>query len=546
MWYRVNWHNDCQDEPVALSVNRMVMAGQVFLNGELIWQDDALEETSSRNWNLPRYWLLPRPLLAEQNTLLFHLWSPPHPGPGLGTVTLGPVDQVLPVYRTQLWEQRELFVINLSVSIVIAGLFLVFWLLRRSEYAFGWFALTSLFWSIGISNMLVTSAWPFDNGETWDRLSLVAFILYCCSFCMFAWAFGGMNFPRLARFIWGISAAVCVLVMVAPSVHIRALQLSASLGYRVLFILICLQFVIHACRTTAPAPGQRMLAACLLFFLVISTYGVLGQKASGLGYLGLLFSAPLMSVVMFLIVAWRFASSLRRIETFNEELQVAVTNTREELTHTLKREHHLEIDNIRLNERLRLTHDLHDSMGSALMRSIIHTEQSRSLSQDQFLSMLRSLRDDLRHVIDGTSATDITNGTPTEWIAPLRRRFVVLFDELGLTSHWVMPEQWPLPLPSSSRLALIRFVEEALSNAIKHSGASHLSVEMQATTQELSLCVSDNGRGFDVASVTFNDVGTGMRSMRARIERIGGQLEIESAPGATTLQVSLRNEPGIF
>lgn len=522
----------------------MVMAGQIFLNGSLIWQDEALDEGRTRNWNNPRYFLLPETLLSESNTLLFRLWAQGHPGPGLGTVVLGAADQVLPVYRKQLW-QRELYAINLYISLVIAALFLVFWLLRRSERAFGWFALASLLWSVGISNILVTTAWPFDEGETWDRLSLIAFMLYCCAFCMFIWTFGKMRFPRLTRCLWSLSAVLCAMVALAPSTQIITMQIVVALSYRALFTVVCLHFVIHACRTRAP--GQRVLGICILLFLIISIYDLLGFWGLIDRYQDVrMYSAPLMSISMFLTVAWRFTSSLRRIETFNEELKVAVSNTREDLTHTLKREHHLEIDNIRLNERLRLTHDLHDSMGSSLMRSIIHTEQSRSLSQEQFLSMLRSLRDDLRHVIDGTSSAGMTNGTPTEWIAPLRRRFVVLFDELGLTSHWVMPEQWPLPLPSSSRLALIRFVEEALSNAIKHSGASHLSVEMQATTQGLSLCVSDNGRGFDVASVTFNDVGTGMRSMRARIERIGGQLEIESAPGATTLQVSLRNEPGIF
>lgn len=214
---------------------------------------------------------------------------------------------------------------------------------------------------------------------------------------------------------------------------------------------------------------------------------------------------------------------------------------RGELEQTLKREHLLEIDNVRLNERLVLTHDLHDSLGSSLMSSIILTEHSNNLRQPQFLSMLRSLRDDLRHVIDGTSsAGPLDEDSPTEWIAPLRRRFVVLFDRLGLASNWNMPAHWPLPLNTTQRLALLRFVEEALSNAIKHSGANQLSIEMQALAGGgMSLCIIDNGRGFDVAGAMTDHSGIGMRSMHARISRIGGQLQIESRSGATVLTVNL-------
>ncbi len=543
VWYRVNWHNDCASQPVALNVDRMVMAGQVFLNGDLFWQDESLAEPLSRSWNKPRYWLLPQSLLTQENTLLFRLVSAVHPGPGLGTVRLGTPEQLLPEYHQQQWQQRGLFTVNLTISLVLAGLFFVLWLLRRDERAFGWFALASLLWSITISNVLIDSAWPFAQGVIWDRISLSAGTLYCCAFCMFTWNFGGMRFPRLARLLWGGSVAACVVIWLTPEQHLQTLQVICALGYWTIFIGNCVQFLHRAWQTRLP--DHLVLGLCLLSFLLIITL-------DGLGILGLIkihqdlrpLSAPLMSIAMFLIIAWRFAGNLRRIAAFNDELQQAVISTREELARTLTREHQLEVDNIRLNERLHLTHDLHDSMGSSLMRSMIFTEQSHNLSQPHFLSMLRSLRDDLRHVIDGTSTNaGLDGGSPTEWIAPLRRRFVMLFDGLGITSHWNMPEQWPFPLASGQRLALIRFIEEALSNAIKHSGANYLSIVMQTPADgEVSLCIEDNGRGFDVAQVMREGAGIGMSSMHARIARIGGQLDIDSSPGQTRVSVRLSHE----
>jgi two-component system sensor histidine kinase UhpB len=540
LWYRVNWRNDCRDGPIALNIDRMVMAGQIFLNDSLFWQDESLSEPLSRSWNTPRYWLLPDSMLSSENTLLIRLVSAVHPGPGLGTLKLGTPEQLLPEYRKQWWQQRELFSINMTISVIMSGLFFVLWLLRRKEHAFGWFALASLLWSLIISNVLVESSWPFEQGATWDRLSLSAGVLYACAFCMFTWSFGGMHFPRLQRVLWGGSAVICLIAWWMPEQSLFALQIVSAFIYWLIFSGCCLQFLFNAWRTRLP--DHLVLAFCLLAFLFISGYDMLtylGLTSSDHDFRPL--SAPLMSICMFLIVAWRFAGSLRRIEAFNGELLEAVRNARGELEQTLKREHLLEIDNVRLNERLVLTHDLHDSLGSSLMSSIILTEHSNNLRQPQFLSMLRSLRDDLRHVIDGTSsAGPLDEDSPTEWIAPLRRRFVVLFDRLGLASNWNMPAHWPLPLNTTQRLALLRFVEEALSNAIKHSGANQLSIEMQALAGGgMSLCIIDNGRGFDVAGAMTDHSGIGMRSMHARISRIGGQLQIESRSGETVLTVNL-------
>ena len=249
-------------------------------------------------------------------------------------------------------------------------------------------------------------------------------------------------------------------------------------------------------------------------------------------------------IFMFLIIADRFSGNLRRIETFNAELKTAVDNTRTELTRTLRREHQLETSNIRLTERLRLSHDLHDSLGSSLMRSITLVEQSSvPLGSGHFLSMLKELRDDLRQIIDSSSSTSLSeNATPAEWIAPLRHRFVRLFDEMGLTSHWHFPAVWPYPVSSVQRLALTRFIEEALTNAIKHSRGNHFEVAMLATAGGgLTLDVCDNGIGFDVDTASAG-CGVGMHSMHARIARIGGRLDIRSRPGETRLSACLGPE----
>ena len=549
-WYRLDWRYDCPDQPVAVTVDHMVMAAQVFLNGDLLWQDAGLAEPVSRNWNTPRYWLLPRSALGTTNSLMFRLVAPEHPGAGLGNVHFGTPEAMLALHTRQQWEQRGVATVSIFVSLVIAGLFLILWIIRREEQAFGWFALASIMWSIGLSNMLVTSAWPFPSGDIWDRLSLIAFGLYCCAFCMFAWRFGAIRNPLASRLLWLGYGVLSVVIVSIPDAAIGIAQAACALIYKLIFYAVCIQFMAHAWRTRLY--DHRVLAGCMFCFLLLGLYSLLADLGLYEAFHGSQpFSAIIISLSMFLVVAARFARSMRRIEAFNSELRDAIAHTRMELTQTLQRKYELEAANIRLNERLGLAHDLHDSMGSSLMRSIILTEQSPNLRQQQFLSMLRELRDDLRHVIDGCSGTTTaTTATPGEWVAPLRRRFVELFEELSIASNWSIAAEWPFPVPNAHQVALTRFLEEALTNALKHSHASHLDILVQTREPNvLSVSVRDNGAGFSTAQPKSEmgiGLGIGMESMHLRILRIGGRLDIHSSAEGTSLTVHLCNPQAIL
>lgn len=538
VWYRLDWQSDCPGEPLALSIDRMVMAGEVWLNDDLLWRDESLVEPLSRSWNMPRYWLLPVSAQSHGHSIWVRVVGSEHASPGLGTVRLGTPEQVWPEYRHQLLLQRDLVFITLVISLMLGVLFLTFWLLRRQEHAFGWFALASSLWTVGLSNMLVTSSWPFANGEVWDRLSLVMLALYCPAMCMFVWAFIGQRRVRRKRAIWLAALVFCVVVVVVPKTHISLVQLVSAFSLRLVLLAISVQLLWHGYRVRKRY--LTLLGACmsgLAFYEFLAFVGVLKIPE-----VYVLLSTPFISAVMFMGLAMRFSSSLKRIERFNDELQNTVDKTRAELTETLQREHQLAADNIRLNERLRLTHDLHDGLGSSLMRSITRMEHGDGLKGGQFLSVLKTLRSDLRDVIDGSSAVPAWQ-SPQEWLAPLRRRFIDLFDDLGIESHWSLPEQWPGAFTPPQLLALTRFLEEALTNVLKHAGATRLEVGVNAEAGEgMSLWILDNGRGFDVDEVLAAGAGVGMSSMRMRIERMEGQLRIESRPGKTLLIATLHGK----
>jgi PAS domain S-box-containing protein len=100
----------------------------------------------------------------------------------------------------------------------------------------------------------------------------------------------------------------------------------------------------------------------------------------------------------------------------------------------------------------------------------------------------------------------------------------------------VVEEGFPVGLPGRESVDVLRVLQEALTNARRHSGASSIEVRLRTENQEVLAEVVDDGRGFDPASVR---AGVGLSAMRERIEGLGGKIEVMSRPDEGT-KVTLR------
>lgn len=89
----------------------------------------------------------------------------------------------------------------------------------------------------------------------------------------------------------------------------------------------------------------------------------------------------------------------------------------------------------------------------------------------------------------------------------------------------------PERLPPSFALCFFRIAQESLNNAIKHSGASQVRIEVTVDDGSLTMTVRDFGCGFDRNHMPE---GLGLITMEERMDAIGGTLSVESAPGAGT------------
>jgi signal transduction histidine kinase/streptogramin lyase len=92
-----------------------------------------------------------------------------------------------------------------------------------------------------------------------------------------------------------------------------------------------------------------------------------------------------------------------------------------------------------------------------------------------------------------------------------------------------------IDLPQTHEQHLLRIAQEAVTNALKHAGATRISIRLHREPRKLYLRIQDNGRGFEQQDV-FSSLGGhfGLLGMRERAERLGGQLRLASHPGEGT------------
>ena len=198
-----------------------------------------------------------------------------------------------------------------------------------------------------------------------------------------------------------------------------------------------------------------------------------------------------------------------------------------------------EAEKARIVERSRILQDMHDGVG-AHIGAAIRQMQSPTFSHSEVLATLRDSLDQLKMTID---AMHLEPGDITTLLASLRYRMEPRLQSMHLEVHWAMgllPQLTYLTVDDMRQLQFILL--EALSNAMQHSHATVLRIEAElrpATPMgdppSVCLRLVDNGDGFDSRRPT----GNGISAMRERARRIGGQLTLHSAPGATCVEVLL-------
>jgi signal transduction histidine kinase len=196
---------------------------------------------------------------------------------------------------------------------------------------------------------------------------------------------------------------------------------------------------------------------------------------------------------------------------------------------------------IREAERRRIARDLHDgvlqdlSYTTAAMGLIMLNAEGTGLEEElqKAIDALRRAAQGLRGAVNDLRLEEDRNRPFSELVESVvqRNRAMARGQEIGLE----VEEGFPATSFGDTGTEIVRVIQEALTNARRHSGALNVRVTLRSEGDEIVAEVLDDGRGFDPGTAP----GVGFRSMRERAAAIGSKLQIDSQVGQGT-RVRLR------
>lgn len=530
VWYRVRWHQASADAPVGLMLNYICMAGAVYVNGSLVGRDSSLVEPLSRAWIAPQYYLLDAPLLKPgENELLVRVSGLTAYQPAFGTVTVGDPAQVQAQFRADKRVRFDLQMLDAAIGAVLAALFGLFWLLRRQDTTYGWYAANGLFGTLYGLNWVKTSPWPFPTTDGWQAFVAACYVALAACHMIFLLRFADRRWPRFERALLVSAALVFALALALPQVFgpQRNAYVLPMIGVHYLASIVFMLWALRHGRT-----DQKVLGLCIVIPLFTALYDFtiyMGLVRADIGVGS--FASPIILLGMGFVLAHRFTATMKRVEGFNAELRHEVSAATGALSATLTQKHALELSHSRAGERLQLVRDLHDGFGGTLVGAIARLQQAPDDSpKAAVIDVLKEMRDDLRLVIDTTAQEQADLAA---LIAPLRHRASRLLEAADIDAHWQVEGLDGVHLEPARSLDLLRLLQEALTNVFKHSRASRVDVRIAREGDRLQLQVADDGVGLPASAAPRREGGgAGFASMRLRATRLGGDLQLQDrAPG---------------
>jgi signal transduction histidine kinase len=179
---------------------------------------------------------------------------------------------------------------------------------------------------------------------------------------------------------------------------------------------------------------------------------------------------------------------------------------------------------------------MHDGLGGQLVSLLSMVERGVAVPHEIAESLRRAL-DDIRIVIDSLdpNATDLPAS-----LGKLRSRLEPLLQRNGITLTWnidndIRAEEFP----PEAVLHVLRIIQEAVTNTLRHANACRIDVRMSFGDEErdhLQLSIHDDGRGLSTHGTTTD---RGLRNMNSRAEKLGAELQIERTGSGTHIDLSI-------
>ena len=546
-WYRMSFQQrSASPQAWAAFLPYFYDGGEVWLNGALLAQIPENTAEMHVRWARPQMVTLPPALLRTgANELLVRAAQPPA-GASLrfARPQIGPLAEVSPLYDRRLFWISVTPQIIATVCLLASLCVLSIWWRRPAESVYGLFGVAVALWGLRtltfVVEMMPLGAW------FWWRLAFHAatggFIV---AMTALAWRLAGIRQPWFERALfayWLLGPLWLLAQGPAAEPLVNRWWVGGFLPIGATIVVVSAWFLLRRRTLEAAALPVTMAIAALAG---IHDYVIAWELDPAIPWITawtaqriqlLHLGASLVLLAMGGLLTARFVRALHSLEDVNQTLEQRVSQREQELATNYVRVFALERENAAAQERQRIMRDLHDGLGSRLFVSLSRVERG-DMENAEIADALRGCISEMRLALDTLAPQEHDfRSTFGNFLFRWRQQLLAC----GIRPRWEIevPDE-ALQLSPHASLQLLRVAQEALTNVVKHAGASEVDVQLRLLGGQLELVVRDNGIG--AAGVSEESSGRGLNNMRARATQLGGHVDVHGGSGGTrvTVQVPL-------
>lgn len=526
LWYRLRVPDFAPaPEALMLYAARVKAYGPIaiYIDGRLHYQ----RQLDGPGWYWEPLWLAidGGQRSAQPREILVRMQAPRHLRSALASMWLGPSDLISWRFKARQWLQVYLPVMSIGAFLAVGVFSFVIWC-RRGGAGYGYFAILALAQFIRSLSFFSTVrlnndwfAWCMLNSLFWIIAIVHAFQVYThgrrqqmLSNCLIAMTISVGVFS-LPLFNTGGDTPVLM-----PVIYLFAMAGSVA---------VSIAGVLAGWRRHSEAVLMS-LGVFLCVFYGISDWAL---QSNFLGpeswYLGPYINLQNFALLCYLIYR-RYMGAQAQVEDSNRALAQRLQQREVELADTYVRLRAVEHTQTLATERQRLLQDMHDGLGSSLHTALRAIEDGQP-DTPAVSDVLRFCIDDLHLTIDSLEPVE---SDLLMLLATLRYRLGGRLAQAGIALRWEVVNVPPLAwIDPRTALHILRILQEALVNVVKHSGATEIVLATRCAGAGVQVEIRDNGCGFDSAST-----GTGMLNQRRRAAALGGNISWDaSAAGSRVL-----------
>lgn len=192
-------------------------------------------------------------------------------------------------------------------------------------------------------------------------------------------------------------------------------------------------------------------------------------------------------------------------------------------------------------ERKRIAAELHDNIGGLLATLKIYSDLSLNKNEKEDVKRLNHKINEVSSTL-GDEVRKLSHELDLRTLSGFGLKVAVEHLGEAITASGkitVTPVIDTLrPVVEAVSLHLYRVIQELVTNSLKHSGASHIRIELTQIDSDLTLIYEDNGHGFDLLTAKK---GMGLQNIQTRVNQINGKLTFDSSANGTTCIIEITN-----